>query len=279
MKTTCTMFAASALAMAFTTAAAGQSFNLDIGQPGAGPPDTYAAAGYAGFWMSLPGTQGVNYANLVDVNGHATAARFNQIGGTQTLLANDPELAGDDATLMNDFLITHTNVENCLFFHDMEPGKYIVLLYARMPAQPGVDSRTNVDQEPGNPHLLVGGVWPGHHEEGISYSRHIAIVTATGDLGTHAGVPPGGSLPIGAALNAVQVIKVCAGDITGAVTGESDGAVDALDFLAMIGQWGACAHCDADITGPTGAPDGAVDSLDFLTMIGQWGAPGNCSVP
>lgn len=71
----------------------------------------------------------------------------------------------------------------------------------------------------------------------------------------------------------------CAGDISG--PNGPDGNVDAIDFLAMIAQWGSpcVGTCEADITGPGDLPDGNVDSLDFLRLIGQWGSPGNCTTP
>jgi hypothetical protein len=72
----------------------------------------------------------------------------------------------------------------------------------------------------------------------------------------------------------------CAADLTGpGGLGSPDGNVDALDFLALIAQWGTpcVGSCEADFTGPTaGVPDGNVDSLDFLLLIAQWGNPGNC---
>jgi hypothetical protein len=69
----------------------------------------------------------------------------------------------------------------------------------------------------------------------------------------------------------------CPGDITGP-NGVPDGAVDALDFLELIAQWGSpCGPpCTADITGPGNVPDGKVDALDYLLMISQWGNPANC---
>jgi hypothetical protein len=69
----------------------------------------------------------------------------------------------------------------------------------------------------------------------------------------------------------------CSGDITGPGD-ESDGSVDALDFLLVIAQWGT-SGAEADVTGPAGAPDGVVDALDFLAVIAQWGTPGNCPAP
>lgn len=245
----------------------GQSFNIDFGQEGAGPPDTYAAAGLAGHWISTPGTQGVTIFNLVDINGVVTNARMSQIGGTETLLVNDQDLDGDDATLMNDVLITHTAVENCLFFYDMQPGMYEVLIYARMPAQPAVQALTNVDEELGNPHILVGGEWPGQHEAFISYSQHIAEVLDSGPnaglLRAHSGVPEGGDYDIGAALNGIQirlVEELIPGDVDG------DGIVNIADLLALLAAWGSCAGCAEDVNG-----DSVVDILDLLTLLANWG--------
>jgi WD40 repeat protein len=65
----------------------------------------------------------------------------------------------------------------------------------------------------------------------------------------------------------------CAADLTGP-DGIPDGAVDALDFLLLIGQWGTpcVGTCEGDIVGP----DGNVDAQDFLLLIAQWGTPGFC---
>jgi hypothetical protein len=260
-----------------TQTALGQSFNLDIGQPGAAPSNAYAgAANQPGHWLSLPGTQGVTVFNLVDINGNATNARLSQIGGTQTLLVNDPDVTGDDAILMNDFLITFSTIENCLFFNDMQPGEYEVFIYARMPAQPEVFGYTSVDQEPGVPHHQVGGAWPGHHEEFISYSHHTAIVAASGPtagrLYMHSGVVPGGDLQNGAALNGVQIRKLpppSPGDVNG------DNVVNVIDLLAVIANWGPCSNpndCPADIA-PPGPPQGddVVNVQDLLMVINNWG--------
>ena len=247
-------------------AASGQSFNIDIGPGAVAPPDTYAGAGQPGHWESLPATQGVDYNNLVDVNGVTTGVGFTQVGGTQTLTVADPALSGSDAQLMNDYLVSFTTIENCLFFNGMEPGTYEVIIYARMPAQPTVFSLTNVDQEPGNPHLYVGGEWPGQHEEGISYSVHIAEVTGSLALGMHSGVPPDGSFADGAALNGVQIRKIeqVVGDLDG------DGFVGIADFLMLLADWGACPRpcpptCAADLDG-----DCNVGIADFLMLLANW---------
>ena len=141
-------------------------------------------------------------------------------------------MSGSDTRLMNDYIVTYQPIENCLLFNGMAPGTYEVIIYARMPAQPTVFSLTNVDEEPGNPHLLVGGVWPGQHEEGISYSVHIAEVTGSA-LWMHSGVPPEGNLADGAALNGVQIRKIeqVVGDLDG------DGLVGITDFLTLLANW------------------------------------------
>ncbi len=79
---------------------------------------------------------------------HRSRSWFTQFGGTQTLTVADRALSGNDALLMNDYLVSFTAIENCLFFNNLEPGAYEVIIYARMPAQPTGLSLTNVDQEP-----------------------------------------------------------------------------------------------------------------------------------
>jgi len=186
--------------------AAGQSLNIDIGPPGGGPPHTYAAAGEAGVWNSIPAADGSTTSNLLGLDGAPTAADLRQIGGLDLVTVDDPETAGGDDLLMDDYLVTfNPNLETCIFLSDMAPGEYEVLIYARMPAQPGVLSDTFVDQEPGMPHYSVGGAWPGGHQELVTYSRHLATVGADGDLYFHSGIAPGADPADGAALNGFQV--------------------------------------------------------------------------
>ena len=243
--------------------ASAQSFNIDLGLD-AGPPSTYGAAGLAGEWISVPGTQGVTVTNLTDIDGVPTAARFIQIGGTETLSLTDEAVTGDDAILMNDCLITHSAVENCMFFSEMLPGRYVVLIYARMPDEPRITAITNVDEEIGNPHITVGGPWSGAHVEGVSYSRHVLEVAATGaqagKLGLHSGVPAGGDFGIGAALNGMQIVKLSAGDIN------ADFVVDISDIISVLAAWGPCAGmCDADTN-----DDGEVSLADLLAVLASW---------
>lgn len=251
----------------FTTAANGQSLNIDFGFDGVVPPDTYGgAADQPGRWITLPGTQGVTVHDLVDINGDVTEVSLFQFGGTETLTFKDRDVAGDHAILMNDCLITHTNIESCLFFNNFEPGMYEVFVYARMPAMADIQSLTSVDQEDGIPHHLVGGEWPGDHQLFATYAYHIAEVGADGKLGMHSGIADGGDFDIGAALNGVQIRKLpdaVLGDLDG------DGAVGTGDLLILLGAWGACdgcGACDADLD-----QDCAVGATDLIVLLGNWG--------
>ncbi len=48
--------------------------------------------------------------------------------------------------------------------------------------------------------------------------------------------------------------------------GTPDGAVDIVDFLALLGQWGvACGSCDTGTGGP------GVDTVEFLGLLQHWG--------
>ena len=58
----------------------------------------------------------------------------------------------------------------------------------------------------------------------------------------------------------VQVGPWKLGDVDG------DGTVGVDDFLAVLGNWGPCAGCDADVDG-----NGAVGVDDFLAVLANWG--------
>ncbi len=185
--------------------AAAQSINVDFGPPGSGPPSSYGAAGQAGVWNSLPALHNTTTVNLLGLDGLPTGADLRQFGGLETLSVADPDTAGDDGVLMDDYLVTiESDLETCIFMTGMVPGEYEVLIYARMPNQPGVLSETWVDQEPNTPHFSVGGPWPGGHQELATYSRHLLTVGGDGRLDFHSGIVPGADELDGAALNGVQ---------------------------------------------------------------------------
>jgi hypothetical protein len=45
-----------------------------------------------------------------------------------------------------------------------------------------------------------------------------------------------------------------------------DGRVDAYDLAVLLGCWGACDECAADLDG-----SGAVDGADLALLLGAWG--------
>lgn len=193
------------VAMAGGGGAGAQSLNFDFGLGTSGPAASYAAAGLAGHWNAIPAAHGTTTGGLLDVDGAATGATIRQIGGLALLDEPDPAISGDDALLMDDFLVTYlAALESCIFLEGLQPGTYEVLIYARMP-QTWVGSYTSVDQEPGIPYSVVGGSWQGAHAPLASYSRHVAIVDASGYLYLHSGIVPGANPLEGAALNGLQV--------------------------------------------------------------------------
>lgn len=192
--------------LAFTPPLLAQAINIDFGEPGAGPASSYGAAGLPGVWNSLRGDHATTTFNLLGLDGLPTAVSLIQIGGFETLTVVDPDTEGEDAVLMDDYLVTFSAaLESCVFLDGVAPGTYEVLIYARMPNQPTVPSYANVDQEPGNPHLEVGGVWPGGHQELITFSRHLAVVGVDGNLDLHSGIAPAADPADGAALNGLQI--------------------------------------------------------------------------
>ena len=189
--------------------ASGQSLNLDFGEVANAPPATYgAASGQVGIWNSLLAPHGSTTPSLLDLSGTPTAVSVRQLGGTDNVTVDDIDTVGDDALLMDDYLVTFSEpIETCLFFENLIPGEYDVYVYAWMPGQPTIKSLTSVDQEPGIPHYQVGGAWPGGHQELVTYALHHATVGADGILNMHSGIAPGADPADGAALNAIQLVR------------------------------------------------------------------------
>lgn len=252
--------------------ASGQSFNIVLAPPGQTPPSTYAAAGLPGPWTAIEWAWNVNTFNLVDVNGVTTVARIYQYGGTELRSDDDAATGGDDDLLMDDCLITYTpSLESCFFFRDLQLGTYEVLVYAWMPNRPDVMAYTSSDEEPDYPHKTVGGAWPGQHEEGITFTRHICYVThpVLKMLRIHSGIVPGANAADGAACNALQIRKLPArapGDMN--CDGKVNGA-DILGFVAALDSPGAysalhpvCNVTNADMNG-----DRYQDGIDLPMFV------------
>jgi len=191
--------------------ASGQNFNVDVGEPGSQPNSSYAAAGLAGVWNSVRGTHIAPFTPeptedddmLVDINGNPTGVGFHQFGGMDYVTTNDPSVSGNDASLLNDYLATHSEtLESCMYLNGLENGTYEVLTYAWMPNEPAIDQLVRFDFHPGT--QLVGGTWPGQHVENVTYSRGL-IEVDDGFIGFHVGIPSGGDTGIGAAFNGFQL--------------------------------------------------------------------------
>jgi predicted outer membrane repeat protein len=72
----------------------------------------------------------------------------------------------------------------------------------------------------------------------------------------------GGSASVGVLLNST-LVQPCPCDCAL----PSDGTVNVVDFLALLGQWGGTGPCDCADGG-----DGVVNVVDFLAMLGAWGS-------
>jgi hypothetical protein len=267
----------SAALLALASARA-QSFNIAFAPGGQAPAPAYPAAGRPGQWLALTAAHNTNTYNLVDVDGVITGVRLWQYGGTALLSNDDPATSGDDQLLMDDCLVTYSpTLETCTFFYNLIEGEYEILVYAMMPGQPAVQSYTSCDEEPGYPHLVCGGPWPGGHRLGITYSRHIARAGEgfPGLLRIHSGVVPGQPPEAGAAMNGLQ-LRLLPDPSPGDTN--CDAAVDAADIpsfvLALLdpaAYWEETVACNirnADLNG-----DQQADPSDIAPFIDRLLAP------
>ncbi|MEK6643584.1 MAG: hypothetical protein AABZ08_06710 [Planctomycetota bacterium] len=221
--------------MVLAGSAQGQSFNINIAPPGVVPPASYGGAGQPGVWNSVTTNSGVYTNGLLDINGTPTGVRFIQIGGFELRVGDDPGTSGADDALMDDCLVTYSpTLETCLYVRDIQIGIYEVIVYAMMPSRPDVMSYVSSNEEPGYPHKVIGGGWPGYHKQGVTYSRHICYVDGGGtynQIQAHSGIVPGNPAADGAATNGFQ-IRLLPPQATGDMN--CDGAVNAGDIEGFV---------------------------------------------
>ncbi|HUJ57456.1 MAG TPA: hypothetical protein VLX92_03160, partial [Kofleriaceae bacterium] len=184
--------------LAVAAPAGAQSFNISFGQTSDPPSASYAAAGAAGTWNAVSGVAGPEYA-LVTIDGSASQVVVSQQPTTTVIATSDPSVTGDDAKLLDHGLVT-SSAETCLMFSGMAPGTYEVLIYAWLPDEPTVKSRTRQDEAPST--IDVGGAWTGSHAAGVTYARYVVTVDSSGNLPAHSGLAP--DMP-SAALNGIQI--------------------------------------------------------------------------
>jgi len=249
--------------LAACSAAQGQAFNIDFGNPGQAPASTYAAAGLPGFWNALTMLPNGSVLPLNGLDGQPGPVVIRNIGGTQLLVNDDPATSGDDAALLDDMLIGFNNpVDLCIFIDNLEPGDYEVLIYALTPSNAALISPTRVDFA-NEPETFVGGAWTGSHSAGVSYSRFTVTVT-TGRIGLHSGTPSGF---FQSGINGIQIRPLvpppaCKADANG------DNRTDAADLSVLLAQFGQSVPpgTDADFNG-----DGEVNAADLSVLLAQFG--------
>jgi hypothetical protein len=181
------------------TSAAAQSINISFGHTNNGPSSSYAAAGAPGVWNTITGISGTSFPPLVATDGSATNVTVSQSPTTTLITNTDPSVHGDDAALLNYGLDT-SGAETCLSFSGFAAGTYEVLIYAWLPLQATVKSRTRQDSAPST--IDVGGAWTGAHVAGVTYARYVVTVSQGGSLPAHSGLVPGAP---NAALNGIQI--------------------------------------------------------------------------
>src|SRR5438270_8618154 len=108
--------------LAVAAPAGAQSLNVSFGHTSGAPSASYAAAGAAGTWNAVTGIAGADDA-LVTTDGSPSGVTVSQSPTTTVLTAADPSVAGDDASLLNNGLVT-TGAETCLMFSHVDPGTY-----------------------------------------------------------------------------------------------------------------------------------------------------------
>jgi uncharacterized protein (TIGR03382 family) len=182
-----------------------QSINVSFGHDGNAPSSSYAAAGSAGHWNAITGVAGSTF-DLVATDGSASGVTVSQSPTSTVFTTPDPSLHGDDANLLESGLVT-TGAETCLSFSGFKAGTYEVIMYAWLPNQPTVKSRTRQDEAPST--IDVGGPWTGAHSDGVTYARYVVTVDASGSLPAHSGLVPGAPM---SALNGIQIRPLSSAD-------------------------------------------------------------------
>jgi hypothetical protein len=242
-----------------SSAAAGQSFNIEWGSPETAPPATYAAEGLAGVWNTFSSMPNFQRMPLVGLDGSPIAPDIMNIGFDVIESHDNPSTFGDNEALLDDcFTSFNDPIDGCLFIRFMEPGEYTVIMYAVAPDDDSLLSRLRIDQNTEDPEL-VGGQWIGEHIDGLSYMSQTATVGLDGRLDMHSGLP---SANIRSVLNGIQVIAhadLCQPDFTG------EGNLNFLDVSAFLSAFGS-QDPSADFTG-----EGQFNFLDVSAFLAAFG--------
>ncbi len=255
----------SVLALAAGSPVLAQSFNIEFGPSGSAvPPSTYAAAGWPGVWNTFSSLPTNVWFPVVDLNGQATSAYIYNNGGT-AFMTGSSGASGADAALMGDMFLSYNNpTDLCLWLTGLQAGTYQVYMYAMTPGNSTLQSRVRVDN--GSPGAtMVGGAWPGHHVQGVTYQMFTVTVPAGGTIAFHSGLA-GANIQSG--LNGVQFVKVpaCYANCDGSTTPP---VLNVLDFSCFINLFAAghpYANCDGSTTPPV------LNVLDFSCFLNRFAA-------
>jgi hypothetical protein len=207
----CTLAAAAAGTV--VPGAFGQSINIRFGTVTSTPSPSYGAAGLPGVWNTLQLTPINELEPLVSLAGTPIAAQYYQNGSSSLLTYDNPLTSGDDKSLMDSMLLSVNNpTDGCFWVQGMLHGTYEVTIYAMTPNNPSLLNRTRVDNATTGP-VMVGGTWPGHQQEGVTYSR-FTVTTNDGVIAFHDGLA---GAVIQSGMNAAQFryMSPCATPIFG----------------------------------------------------------------
>jgi hypothetical protein len=239
-------------------AALAQSINIDFGTPDTIPSHTYAAAARPGAWNSFDSLPVNQRFPLVNLYGQPLPARIYNNGGTALLTHQINGATGGDAALMDDMFLSYNDpTDECIWVEHLLAGTYQVTIYAMTPDDPTLLSRVRVDDGSPGP-TMIGGAWPGHHVEGVTYGRFTVSVPADGTIALHSGLYNGF---IQSGMNGFQLVRIgdCPADWNGS------GAVTSQDFFEFLSDFFA-GNGDFNMSGTT-------DSQDFFDYITAFFAP------
>ena len=243
-----------------------QSFNIEFGPAGSAvPPSTYSGVGWPGVWNTFSSLPTNVWFPLVGLDGQPTSAYIYNNGGTAFMSAAVSGASGGDAALMGDMFLSYNNpTDLCLWVTGLEAGTYQVIMYAMTPNDPTLMSRVRVDNGTPGP-TMVGGVWPGHHVQGVTYQIFTVSVSAGGTIAFHSGLA-GANIQSG--LNGVQFVRLpdCYANCD---LSTMPPVLNVNDFSCFLNRF-AAGHPYANCDGSTTAP--ALNVLDFACFLNRFAA-------
>jgi hypothetical protein len=160
------------------TSSSAQSINVDFGM-GAAPSSAYgAASGQNGVWAAFNPSTGSS--NVPDVNGAPTGLHLNLGGNLGFGSFDEPATGGDDELLMDDYVDVGAGpAQTYIYCLGLDAGLYDVYVYAWNPSDPGAQTGVEIVIGAFDGPAASGGVWPGGHAAGVTYTKHSGYVPDT----------------------------------------------------------------------------------------------------